>query len=180
MAVSTFQGPVRSLNGFISQGPGNVISLTSASLTLDPLVHGGRLIYVNYTAAACTITLPQVVATADSPYAGPGSDPNNLSNVGVIYQFFIAATNTNGLKIKTFTNSPGDLFLGGLSVSLSGGASTLYVPNGTSNDVISLNGTTTGGIKGSFLTVEAIAANTYMVQGSVIGSGTLATPFADA
>ena len=180
MAQSTFSGPVRSLNGFISQGPGTVVSLAAASLTVDPAVHGGRLIYVNYTAGACTITLPTVDASADGPYSGPGSDPNNTSNIGVVYTFFIAATNTNGIKIKTFSNTPGDLFIGSLSVGISASTDSLFLPNGSSNDVISMNGTTTGGIAGSYLTIQAVAANKYMVQGMLVGSGTLATPFADS
>lgn len=180
LAQSTFQGPVRSLNGFISQGPGTVISLAAASLTVDPAVHGGRMIYVNYTAGACTITLPTVDASADSPYAGPGSDPSNTSNIGVVYTFFIAATNTNGIKIRTTSSTPGDLFIGSALLSTSAGTPNLYLPNGSSNDVISMNGTTTGGIAGSYLTVQAVAANKYLVNGVLVGSGTLATPFADA
>lgn len=180
MAVSTFQGPVRSLNGFISQGPGTVVTLAAASLTVDPAVHGGRVIYVNYTAAACTITLPTVDASADSPYAGPGSDPNNPNNLGVAYTFYIAATNTNGLKIRTTSSTPGDLFIGSALLSTSTGAPNLYLPNGSSNDVISMNGTTTGGIAGSYLTIQAVASGKYLVNGVLVGSGTLATPFADS
>jgi len=63
MGLSTFQGPVRSLNGFIGQGPGTVVVNNAATLTLDPLVHGGRIIVI--TAATTTITLPAVNVTAD-------------------------------------------------------------------------------------------------------------------
>jgi len=48
------------------------------------------------------------------------------------------------------------------------------------NDFINLNGTTTGGVAGSWVQIVAIAANKYMVSGNVIGSGTVATPFADS
>lgn len=180
MAQSTFQGPVRSLNGFMTQGPGSVVALNAAALTIDPAIHGGRTIIASYTAGTCTITLPAVDNSADGASSGPGSDPNNTSNIGVVYNIFVAATNTNTLKIRTTSSSPGDLFVGSLSSSLSAGASTLYVPNGSSNDVINLNGTTTGGIAGSYLTIQAVDTNKYLVQGDLIGSGTLATPFADA
>jgi hypothetical protein len=46
--------------------------------------------------------------------------------------------------------------------------------------VINLNGTTTGGIAGTTITVTVLAANKYMVTGVVLGSGSVATPFADA
>jgi len=61
----------------------------------------------------------------------------------------------------------------------SSGATYGYAP-GASNDVINLNGTTTGGIAGSTITVTVVAANKYLVQGVLLGSGSVATPFADA
>jgi hypothetical protein len=72
-----------------------------------------------------------------------------------------------------------DKFVGSLALATAGGASSLFVP-GASNDFINLNGTTTGGIAGTMVTVTAVAALKYLVQGVAIGSGTLATPFADA
>ena len=53
------------------------------------------------------------------------------------------------------------------------------------NDFITLNATTTGGAAaGSSLTVTAIldatAAKAWAVTGMLLGSGTLATPFADS
>lgn len=177
MALATFQGPIRSLNGFIAQGPGTVLPV-SGSLTLDPFVHGGRTLY--YSGTSGTITLPLVNATSDPNGSGPGSDPNTLNNEGVIYTIFVSAATTSTLKIRTFTSTPGDLFVGSLLMATAGGASSLYVPNGSSNDVINLNGTTTGGIAGSYLTLVSVATNRYLVQGVLIGSGVLATPFADA
>jgi hypothetical protein len=52
MAISTFDGPVRSLNGFYSQGPGNVITL-GATATLSVATHGGKILLVP---ATCAIT----------------------------------------------------------------------------------------------------------------------------
>jgi hypothetical protein len=176
MAVTTFQGPVRSLNGFIPQGPG-MVPAVSGSLTLDPTVHGGKILY--YSGTSGTITLPAVNASEDAAASGPGSDPNNPNNEGVPYTIFVSAATTGTLKIRTTSSTPGDLFVGSLVMATAGGASNLYVPNGSSNDVINLNGTTTGGIAGSYLTIVAIAANRYLVQGVLIGSASLATPFAD-
>ena len=51
---------------------------------------------------------------------------------------------------------------------------------GASNDFINLNGTTTGGVAGTWVQIVAVAANKYMVTGVVNGSGTVATPFADS
>lgn len=177
MALSSFQGPIRSFGGFFNQGPAMTPSI-SGSLTLDPLTHGGKIIF--YSSTSGTITLPAVNASDDPVQSGPGADPNTINNEGVIYTIFVSQATTSTLKIRTFTSTPGDLFVGGLVMATAGGAASLYVPNGSSNDVINLNGTTTGGIAGSYLTIQAIAANRYLVQGVLIGSGTLATPFADA
>ena len=53
-----------------------------------------------------------------------------------------------------------------------------FAPAAT-NDVITMNGTTKGGIAGS-TEVTAIGTDEYLVTGTLLGSGTLATPFADA
>lgn len=178
MALTTFQGPVRSLNGFISGGPGAVATISTSTATLDVTNYSGKLISI--TAATSTITLPVINATADPVQSGPGSDPNTLNNLGTTYTFFISTT-AAAVKIKCGgSGTPGDLFVGTVDLATAGGASSLYTPNGSSNDVINFNGTTTGGIAGSYITVQAVAANKWLVTGQVIGSGTLATPFADA
>ena len=48
------------------------------------------------------------------------------------------------------------------------------------NDVMTFNGTTTGGIVGSWIECTAIASAKYFVRAGLIGSGTIATPFANA
>jgi hypothetical protein len=49
------------------------------------------------------------------------------------------------------------------------------------NDVLSMNGTTTGGIVGSVITVTALEAAQYLVHNTLIlGSGTIVTPFSDS
>ena len=42
------------------------------------------------------------------------------------------------------------------------------------------DGTTTGGIAGSWVTCTVLAAAKYYVTGVLLGSGTIATPFADS
>ena len=172
MAQATFQGPVRSLNGFISQGPGTVVAVSGSALTIDPAVHGGRI--MNITAATTTITLPAVNVSADPNGSGPGSDPNTLNNQGVVYTFFLPTAATT---VKVIT-AASQYLLGSAILSTASGASNLYAANGTSTRSINLNGTTTGGIAGSYFTIVAVATGVYLVTGTLIGSGTLATPFA--
>lgn len=177
MATTTFQGPVRSLNGFIGQGAGMIQNIPTGSTTvaMDVASYAGRIITVNDDAR--TITLPTIISAADSPYAGPGSDPNNTNNLGTSYTFFISLA-SSALKIGTDGT---DKFVGSISMVATdaAGATTTYAP-AAANDFINLNGTTTGGIVGSVITITAVATAQYMVTGVVLASGVVATPFASA
>jgi hypothetical protein len=85
------------------------------------------------------------------------------------------------LKIGT-TSGSSDLFIGSvISIdSDTSGAVVGFSANGSSNDFINLNGSTTGGVAGTWIQIVAVAADKYMVTGVVVGSGTVATPFADS
>lgn len=172
MAQTTFQGPVRSLSGFISQGPNTVAAIASTPVAVTVADNAGKI--MNVTAATTVITLPAVNASANPVSSGPGQDPNTLNNLGATYTFFLPSTATS-VAIVTTT---GDFLLGQVSIAVStGGAASVFAANGTSTTTITLNGGTTGGIKGSIITIVAVAANVYMVQGSLLGTAVLATPF---
>jgi hypothetical protein len=176
MAQATFQGPIRSLSGVYSQGPNTVIAIAAATATIDVATYAGKII--NVTAATSTITLPAVNASTNPISSGPGQDPNTLNNLGATYTFFIPATAT---AIKVITGA-GDFLLGqaivGVDAGATAGSMVMFAADGTATRSINLNGTTKGGIKGSFFVITATAANVYMIYGKLIGSGTLATPFA--
>lgn len=179
MARSTFQGPVRSLGGIYQQGPATVVEVT-ASTTLNPVDHGGRIISVGGSLAAnVVLTLPSINVSTNSITSGPGQDPNTLNNEGVVYTIWVPTTiSTSSLKIGTDGT---DKFVGSLlSVDTDSSGAVVGFTAGASNDFINLNGTTTGGVAGTRVQIVAIAANKYMVTGVVLGSGTVATPFADA
>lgn len=179
MAISTFDGPVRSLGGIYQQGPASVVSVSS-STTLSPTSHGGRIISVGGSlAATTTLTLPSINTSSNSTTSGPGQDPNTLNNLGVVYTVWVPTTvSTSTLKIATDGT---DKFVGSvISVDTDSSGAVVGFTAASSNDNINLNGTTTGGVAGTFIQIVAIAANKYMVTGVVNGSGTVATPFADS
>ena len=65
-------------------------------------------------------------------------------------------------------------------IAVDDGSKKAFIP-GATNDVITMNGSTKGGIAGSIISFTAIDTATYMVHNSLlIGSGTIVTPFADA
>jgi hypothetical protein len=180
MARSTFQGPIRSLGGIYQQGPAAVVEITS-STTLSPEAHGGRIISVGGTlAAALTLTLPAINMTANSVTSGPGQDPSTANNEGVLYTIWVPTTiATSALKIGT---NGTDKFVGTITMNDvdTDGAGLVGFTAAAANDFINLNGTTTGGVAGSWIQIFAIATNKYMVKGTVLGTGTVATPFANS
>lgn len=177
MALTTFQGPVRSLAGFITQGPASIVDLANGTntVTLNVANYAGKTIRIND--ATLVITLPAVNVTPNPVTSGPGQDPSTVNNVGTSYTF-VVETAATAVAIKTDGT---DKFVGSVLMVATdaAGATTGYAP-ASSNDVINLNGTTTGGAVGSTITVTVVSANKYMVTGTLLGSGTVATPFADA
>jgi hypothetical protein len=179
MARTTFQGPIRSLGGIYQQGAGTIVEITS-STTLDPVSHGGRIISVGGSLAAnVTLTLPARNVSVNAASAGPGPDPNTLNNEGVVYTIWVPTTiSTSSLKIGTDGT---DKYVGYvLSIDSDTTDATRGFGAGATNDFINFNGTTTGGVAGTWVQIFAIAANKYMVTGVAVGSGTVATPFADS
>jgi hypothetical protein len=170
MARTTFQGPVRSLGGIYQQGPASVVAITS-STTLNPVDHGGRIISVGGSLAAnVVLTLPTISTAANPASSGPGQDPNTLNNQGVVYTIWVPTTiSTSSLKIGTDGT---DRFVGSvLSVDTDTSGAAVGFTAGANDDFINFNGTTTGGVAGTFVQI-------VMVTGTVNGSGVVATPFA--
>ena len=168
MAKSTFSGPVRSLAGFISAGNANVVSLT-ADTSLTVASHAGKILTCND--ADGKFTLPSIVATAP----GRDDDPNQTNNLGATF-FFVVETAATDMDILTDGT---DKFVGGLYIGVSDATGKTFLSGG-SNDVITMNGTTKGGLVGSIVQVTAMASAKYAVLGIILGSGTIVTPFADS
>lgn len=179
MARTTFQGPIRSLGGVYQQGPASVVAIT-ASTTLTPQDHGGRIITVGGTLASnVVLTLPTIDTSANAITSGPGQDPNTTNNLGVVYTIWVPTTiATSSLKIGTDGT---DKYVGSvLSIDTDSSNVTVGFVAASSNDFINLNGGTTGGVAGTWVQIVAVAANKYMVTGTVLGTGVVATPFADS
>ena len=97
-------------------------------------------------------------------------------SLGAVYKFFVGTDSTD-CDIKTDGT---DKFVGHATVvNVADGTNSTFAP-ASSNDVISMNGGTTGGDKGSTITITALEDNVYLVEAVLIGTGTEATPFADS
>jgi hypothetical protein len=130
------------------------INSTAATLTLDPEVHGETWL-TQSLAATWTITLP----------ASTGS--------GVTYNVYVGTTVTANAIIKVANSS--DVMFGGVSVSTDAGGVTILT--GSTDDTITMSGSTTGGLKGSWVTLQDVKANEWRVSGFLISTGAEATPF---
>ena len=176
MANTTFSGPVRSKNGFINLGPGAVVALTAAT-NLTVAAHAGRVLTMDPVGTPTAITLPTINATADSDVAGPGSDPNNPNTIGTTFEILFIDEFTG-----TISTDGTDKFVGSVMVGVDDGSKKAFVP-AAANDVVNLNGeagtgnATKGGLVGSRIKFTATADNQYMVEGLLIGDGTIVTPF---
>ena len=172
MAQTTFSGPVKSQRGFVTAGPDSIVNITSET-TLTFAAHAGKVIKVNDADGA--ITLPTIKADSKGASAGD-NDPNVNSHLGAVYKFFVG-TDCTDCDIKTDGT---DKFVGHATVvNVADGTNSTFAP-ASSNDVISMNGGTTGGDKGSTVTITALEDNVYLVEAVLIGTGTEATPFADS
>ena len=171
MANTTFSGPVISKNGFIGTGPGSTVALTAnTSLTVND--HAGRILLTQD--ADGIFTLPSINANANGATAGT-TDYNNLNNIGASFYFYV---DTLATDVQIVTDGT-DKFTGAAMIAVNDGAKKAFFP-GASNDVLSMNGTTSGGIVGSVVQVTALETAQYLVHNTLLlGSGTIVTPFSD-
>ena len=134
---------------------GRLVNLTAATLTVSAAVHDSKIITVN-KADGTTITLP----------AATGS--------GMKTRIFIGTTITSvGTIIKVANAS--DTMVGFMKILQDGGDTSLDIEVGGTNDTITLNGSTGGGIKGDMIELIDIATNLWYVDGKVSGTGAEAT-----
>jgi hypothetical protein len=133
------------------------ISVT-ASATLNRKRHAGTTTVIN-AAAGLTLTLPAASGTGDE------------------YTIFVGTTVTSNNAIIQVANAS-DIMQGVLSVATD--IAGVTCPTTTTSDTITMSGSTTGGIKGSYVVLKDMATNVWEVSGSLVSSGTEATPFSAA
>ena len=131
-----------------------VMPLT-ASATLNADAYAGKTIRLN-AAAGLTVTLP--------PATGSGAT----------FKIVVGTTVTTNDYIIEVANAA-DVMAGvTLGVTDVGG---ITFPTAATSDTITMNGSTTGGLVGSAVILEDVAANLWAVSGSLISTGDEATPF---
>lgn len=126
------------------------------------------------------------VAITDDAYAGQRTLLNRAAGVtatlqpatgsGARYEFILIAdaTGSHIIQVTGTDTMMGVAYLGNDSA----GASCFYTAD--TSDTITLNGTTTGGLKGARVLVDDVASGVYAVMVYSEASGVEATPFSAA
>ena len=129
----------------------------TAGITLDGT--DGGVIHIA-DSDACAIVLPEITAALD----------------GLEYKF-IMANDAGGSITITSTDQAGDYYQGTIAVH-SVDADDGFAANGTSNNIITMNATATGGLLGSEVNIRAVFGVGWLAWGNVLGTNTTgATPF---
>lgn len=149
------------LNGKCVAGGGLVT--VSADVTLTARQHAGKTMVLS-NAAGDTVTLPAATGT------------------GNVYRFFTSVTVTSNSNIIQVANAT-DEFLGGIIQTDADTADTpTHYPalDADGFDTITMDGSTTGGIKGDYIEIEDVASGMFRLGGYITGTGIVATPLSAA
>lgn len=136
-----------------------VVSGSGATVTLTKDQFGAVVLFDR--AAGIVFTLP-----ANTP--------------GGWFDFFVTVTITGGAA-KVITAAGTELLVGTIfntDTDSSDAIASWKSLVATSNIAVSMNGTTTGGIKGDWLRFTCLNSTTWNVSGFTLGTSTVATPFA--
>lgn len=134
-----------------------VVDCTASTLAVTVADHDGKTVTLN-RAAGITATLP----------AASGS--------GAKFKFVVGTSVTSNADIIKVANSS-DVMCGSSLLMQDGGDTVVGFAAGSTADTITMDGSTTGGLKGALVIIEDIAANLFHVHMVSDASGTEATPF---
>lgn len=133
------------------------ITLT-ATTTLTRNVHANTRIVLNSTTGR-TLTLPAATGTGD------------------VYDIFVKATVASGNHVIQVANST-DILQG--AIHLTTDIAGTSMPTSATTDTITMNGSTTGGVVGSWVKITDVASGFFRLEGGLVCTGTEATPFSAA
>lgn len=135
-------------------------NVTAATLALSELRQGDRRLVRLNLAAGQALTLPY------------------STGKGGTYRLYVQTTVTSSttIVVKPGNNpatSAADVIYGLASIT----GTTAGTFAATAAGTVTLNGSTTGGLKGSYIELEDVQVGQWRVMGALLGSGTAATPF---
>jgi len=132
------------------------ITITSSTATLNRRDHMGPVINLSRS-AGMTVTLPAAAGRGD------------------VYRIRVATALTTSSYVIAAAGT--DVMTGTVAVSTDIGGTV--APTTATSDKITMNGSTTGGLVGSYVELVDIASGTWQVSGALMATGTEATPFSE-
>lgn len=136
------------------------LSIT-ADLTLDRDTHANGPLLRFAVASGATVTLPASSGNGDK------------------YRFYVHTTVTsNSAKIQVANAT--DVMTGMILTCQDSADTVVGWEAASTSDTITLNGTTTGGLRGDYIEIEDAVSGFWLVHGRTAATGTEATPFSAA
>lgn len=156
MGKTTFSGPVQSNAGFIATSD-RVLAAVTADLTITAATldtYNGKVIPISKADGAAIVLPPATGSQA-------------------VLRFLVTTSITSNSTTISVANAS-DTMAGWAAVGGSTGSVFSTLP---ASDRVNMNGSTQGGLAGSYIELTDIAANDWIVSAAMVGSGSPATPF---
>ena len=184
MANTTFNGPVRSENGFEQISKNSTTGAITTNLDVDT---SGNLVTTGYvssydnivdiTAATYTVATTQSGAVFTLNKADGIVVTLPTAAAGLNYTFIVGTTFTGAGQINT--DNASDLFSGFAQIFDPATASdtNTFIPDASDDDTIDLGTAAQGWLVGGVIRLVATSAAVWHCEAFLHGDGTLATPF---
>jgi hypothetical protein len=153
-ALMTLSQKFTKIHGGLVRASGAIVN-TTAALTLTEKAHAGRIVTLNSTTGRA-ITLPEATGT------------------GNVYTIFVGTTVSSGSH-TVVAPSAATSFIGGVGISTDIAGVTILANTG--DDTITMSGSTTGGVLGSWVRFTDVASGIFMLEGFLCATGHEADPF---
>lgn len=128
------------------------------------------------TTAATTLTAKQSGALVLMDAAAGYTITLPTPAIGMYFDFVQTVTQTSGTQ-KIITSAATEFILGEVLTYTTATASPAgFAFNGSTHVAYATNGTTSGGIIGSKIRLTALSSTVWLIEGVVVGSGTIVTP----
>jgi|TARA_R110000824_G_scaffold73122_2_gene186324 hypothetical protein len=184
MANTTFNGPVRSENGFeqisVASGTGTV----TTNLDIDS---SGNITTTGYVSAYDNVvSIEDATYSVESTQSGAVFTLNRAAGIvvtlptaaaGLQYTFIVGTTFSGAGQINT--DNASDLYSGFAQLfdPATAGDTNTFIPDASNDDTIDLGAAEQGWLVGGIIRLKATTAAVWHCEAFLHGDGTLATPF---
>ena len=184
MAKTTFNGPVRSENGFEQISVADNTGVETTNLDIDS---SGNLVTTGYVSAYDNVvSITTATYSVASTQSGAVFDLNRAAGIvvtlptavaGLQYTFIVGTTFTTAGQINTQNTS--DLYSGFAMIfdPATAGDTNIFIPDASNDDTIDLGTAAQGWLVGGVIRLKATTAAVWHCEAFLHGDGTLATPF---